>query len=66
MLRLKVSGMTCEHCVRAITQAVRALPGVTDVLVNLVQGDVTVAGTPDARAVREAIAEEGYEVQTAA
>ena len=65
MLRLKVSGMTCEHCVRAITQAVRALPGVEDVSVDLAQGDVTVAGTPNERAVREAIAEEGYEVQAA-
>jgi copper chaperone len=66
MLRLKVSGMTCEHCVRAITQAVRALPGVEDVSVDLAQGDVMVAGMPDERAVREAIAEKGYDVQTVA
>ena len=65
MVRIRVSGMTCEHCVRAITQAVRALPGVEDVSVDLARGDVTVAGTPNERAVREAIAEEGYEVQAA-
>ena len=66
MLRLKVSGMTCVHCVRAVTQSVRALPGVADVSVDLARGEVTVAGTPDERAVREAIAEEGYEVAAAA
>ena len=65
MLHLKVSGMTCAHCVRAITEAVKALPGVQDVSVDLARGDVTVTGTPNERAVREAIAEEGYEVQAA-
>lgn len=66
MIRLKVSGMTCEHCVRAITQAVKALPGVEGVSVDLARGDVTVTGTPSERAVRDAIAEEGYTVQAAA
>ncbi|HJS87851.1 MAG TPA: cation transporter [Acetobacteraceae bacterium] len=65
MLHLKVSGMTCAHCVRAITEAVKAVQGVEDVSVNLAQGDVTVTGTPNERAVREAIAEEGYEVEPA-
>ncbi|MBV8614686.1 MAG: heavy-metal-associated domain-containing protein [Acetobacteraceae bacterium] len=66
MLHLKVSGMTCEHCVRAITEAVRAVPGVEDVSVDLARGDVTVVGTPSARAVRDAIAEEGYTIEGAA
>ncbi len=66
MVRLKVSGMTCEHCVRAITQAVKALSGVEDVSIDLARGNVTVTGTPSERAVRDAIAEEGYAVQAAA
>ena len=65
MLHLKVSGMTCEHCVSAVTQAVRAVPGAGDVAVNLDRGEVTVAGDPDLGAVRAAIAEEGYEVEAA-
>jgi len=65
MLHLKVSGMTCEHCVRAVSQAVKVLPGVVDVSIDLARGDVTVAGTPDERAVRDAIAEEGYTVEAA-
>ena len=63
MLHLKVSGMTCGHCVSAVTRAVRAVPGAGDVTVNLGRGEVTVAGDPDPSAVRAAIAEEGYEVQ---
>ena len=65
MLHLKVSGMTCEHCVSAVTRAVRAVPGAGDVAVNLDRGEVTVAGDPDLSAVRAAIAEEGYEAEAA-
>lgn len=61
-MQLKVSGMTCGHCVSAVTRAVQALPAVEGVVVDLASGIVTVTGHPDERAVREAIAEEGYEV----
>ncbi|HQT77450.1 MAG: heavy metal transporter [Rhodospirillales bacterium 20-64-7] len=65
MLLLKVSGMTCGHCVAAVTRAVQAVPSVERVAVDLQRGEVTVEGHPDERAVREAIVEEGYEVQAA-
>lgn len=38
MNEFDVSGMTCEHCVRAVTEEVSALPGVTDVRITLVPG----------------------------
>lgn len=59
---LAVEGMTCEHCVRAVTDAVAALPGVRSVRVDLAAGQVRVDGDPDAAAVRAAIAGEGYTV----
>lgn len=62
MLELTVTGMTCEHCVRAVSQAVKSVPGAHDVSVDLGSGRVTVRGTPDAAAVAAAIHEEGYEV----
>ena len=31
-----VTGMTCQHCVGAVTSELKALPGVTDVLIDLV------------------------------
>jgi copper chaperone len=66
MLHLKVSGMTCGHCVSAVSRAVRAVPGAEDIAVDLDRGEVTVKGDPDPQAVRAAIAEEGYEVEAAA
>ncbi len=44
-----VTGMTCGHCVSAVTSEVSALPGVTDVQVTLVaDGTSTVSVTSDA------------------
>jgi len=38
---LMVAGMTCAHCVRAVTSELSALPGVTAVDVDLQAGAVT-------------------------
>ena len=59
---LEVRGMSCAHCVAAITSAVGALPGVTDVGVDLAGSVVRIGGTPDSAAVTEAIEDAGYEV----
>ena len=63
MLDLAVEGMTCEHCVRAVTQASDTVPGVESVSVDLSSGQVHVAGNPDPATVRDAIAAEGYVVR---
>ena len=59
-----VKGMTCGHCVSAVTSEVGAIDGVTDVKVDLTSGVVTVASTAplDDKAVRDAVDEAGYEV----
>ena len=64
MLALAVEGMTCEHCVRAVTDAVAALPGVSGVAVDLGGGRVRVEGEPDPASVRAAIEAEGYAVRS--
>ncbi|GAA5200328.1 heavy-metal-associated domain-containing protein [Rugosimonospora acidiphila] len=60
----QVSGMTCEHCVRAVTEEVAALPGVESVAVDLPTGAVSVtsAASLNPDAVRAAIDEAGYEL----
>jgi len=63
---LEVSGMSCGHCVAAITTAVSALPGVDGVDVDLGGGTVRVGGTPDAAQVLAAIENAGYDVADAA
>ena len=43
-----VTGMTCGHCVAAVTEELSAIPGVTDVAVDLVAGGdspVTITST---------------------
>lgn len=58
-----VAGMTCEHCVRSVTEEVSEIPGVTDLTVDLATGSlvVTTETEPVADdAVREAVAEAGY------
>jgi copper chaperone len=59
-----VTGMTCGHCVNAVSSEVGKLPGVTDVAVDLATETVTVTSeTPlDPQAVRAAVDEAGYEL----
>ncbi len=58
----KVSGMTCDHCVRAVTTELIMLPGVRSVDIDLGEGAVTVTSDEplDPEVVREAIDEAGY------
>ncbi|MEU4676463.1 heavy metal-associated domain-containing protein [Micromonospora sp. NPDC023737] len=59
-----VTGMTCEHCVRAVTDELAALPGVREVRVDLATGTATVSSAellPD-EMVRAAVDEAGYEL----
>ncbi|OJW18626.1 MAG: hypothetical protein BGO51_25835 [Rhodospirillales bacterium 69-11] len=61
MLRLKVNGMTCDHCVRAVETAVGAAAPGARVQVDLSKGEVTVDGKADPRKVQDAIIDAGYE-----
>jgi copper chaperone CopZ len=61
----RVTGMTCDHCVRAVTTELVLMPGVRSVDVDLAEGAVTVTsdGPLDQEEVREAIDEAGYALQ---
>ncbi len=56
-----VTGMTCGHCVKAVTEEVSEIPGVTDVKVDLDSGrlDVTSDAAIDFDRIVEAVAEAG-------
>lgn len=60
----RVQGMTCDHCVNAVSTEVAAIPGVRDVRVDLASGQVTVASDSalDTDTVRAAIDEAGYDL----
>lgn len=59
-----VQGMTCEHCVRSVTEEVSEVDGVTAVDVDLASGRVTVSAERpvDDAAVHAAVVEAGYQV----
>lgn len=62
-----VTGMTCSHCVQAVTGELTALPGVQEVEIDLGTGAVTVTSAEPLAAddVRAAVDEAGYEVADA-
>ena len=55
-----VEGMTCDHCVAAVTTEVAKVPRISDVIVNLEQGTLTVSGDAPEQALAEAVDEAGY------
>ena len=59
-----VSGMTCDHCVRAVETEVGSVAGVTSVSVDLSAGRVTVTSDDpvDPAAIRTAVEEAGFEL----
>ena len=57
---LRITGMTCRHCVMAITRALKAVPGVTAVAVSLENGRAVVTGAADPDLMVRAIEQEGY------
>jgi copper ion binding protein len=61
---LSVSGMTCEHCVKHVTEALLGVPGVKKAKVNLKSGkaDVDYDGSAGLDALKNAVTEAGFQV----
>jgi copper chaperone CopZ len=62
---LRITGMTCNGCVRHVDKALRGVPGVTAVEVNLTEGTAKVAHDDSAQlpAMVAAVESAGYEAQ---
>lgn len=59
-----VGGMSCQHCVKAVTDSVSALPGVEEIAVELLDKTATVVFDPEQvslETIKEAIEDQGYE-----
>jgi len=68
-VEIGVDGMTCQHCVNAVTEELTSLPEVSGVQVELVSGGVSrvrvsAAGPLDREAVRAAVEDAGYRLAT--
>jgi len=66
MLKLKVEGMTCNHCVMAVKKALSRVPGVERAEVSLERGEALVEGNADLKALIRAVEAEGYRAEVLA
>lgn len=63
---LRISGMTCDHCVRAVTGALKNVPGVDEADVDLRAGNALVQYDEDRTspsALAAVVEEEGYDAE---
>ncbi|MDQ6753626.1 MAG: heavy-metal-associated domain-containing protein [Actinomycetota bacterium] len=62
---VSISGMTCGHCVAAVTEELKSLKGVQNVAIDLNEGGISTATitshlTISPQEIGEAVAEAGY------
>jgi copper chaperone len=62
---LSITGMSCGHCVRAVTGALESVAGVESVAVDLDLGRASVEGQADIDALIAAVVAEGYGAEPA-
>jgi len=64
MRTLKIKGMSCQHCVKAVTKVLGEIEGIEDVNVDLAKGEATFAEVKpvDLELLRERLGKAGYEL----
>jgi copper chaperone len=62
---LRIGGMSCQHCVRAVFTALTPVPGITSADVSIGAAVIEHDGRATVDALRDAIAESGYTVTSA-
>jgi copper chaperone len=62
MEKLKIQGMSCQHCVMSVTKALAAVPGIKNLKVDLVKGEATFENSQniDRAGLRKAVEDAGY------
>lgn len=64
MTTIKIKGMSCQHCVMAVTKALSGIEGIRDVQVDLAKGEATFSEDRpvEKTLIRERIQKAGFEV----
>jgi copper chaperone len=64
MTTIKIKGMSCDHCVRAVSRVLNSIEGIKNVKVNLAKGEATfIEEKPvDMELIGQQIKKAGYEV----
>ncbi len=60
MTKLKIRGMTCEHCAKTVKKAIESVRGVEKAEVYFPQGFAEVEGNPDINQIIKAVENAGY------
>jgi len=63
-MKLKVPGISCNHCVMRIMNALKPLPGMGNITVDIDKKTVEITGEPDIQAVTRAIEQAGYTIES--
>ncbi|WP_296660585.1 heavy-metal-associated domain-containing protein [Paraburkholderia sp.] len=64
MIQFNVEGMTCQHCVGAVTRAIQEHDAAAKVEIDLATGRVSVESSQSADVLKAAIDEAGYTVKS--
>ena len=62
MATVSIKGMSCQHCVASTKKALEAIPGISNVDVNLEKAEANYDGDVDVSILKEAIQKIGFEV----
>ncbi|MHC1727462.1 MAG: heavy-metal-associated domain-containing protein [Syntrophobacteraceae bacterium] len=64
MKTVKVKGMSCQHCVKAVKKALEEIDGISNVSISLEKGEAAFEeGSPiDGQILKEKITKAGYEL----
>jgi copper chaperone len=64
MVTIQIKGMSCNHCVMAVTKALGGVDGISNVKVDLAKGEATFDETKpvDRAVIRDRIQKAGFEV----
>jgi copper chaperone len=65
MVSIKIKGMSCNHCVMRVTNALKGIEGIRDVKVDLQSGMATFDEEKpvDRKVIAERVRKAGYEVE---
>jgi len=62
MTTISIKGMSCPHCVASVKKALKEIPGISSVKVNLENAEASYEGDVNAEIVKEGIARIGFKV----
>ena len=63
MAMIKVQGMKCQHCAGSTKKALEGIDGISNVQVDLDNGQVRFDGTADLNVIKAAVSKAGFDVE---